>query len=151
MKILIIGTMYEPDLGPSAPLFTMLSKGLVQRGHQVTVITMVPHYPTGRVSAQYRGKWIWRSFENGVNVIRIGLPSIDRSRLPLRLFQFVCYQVGAIFASIGQKFDVVLAANSALSVGLLFFWTVVLQRKPAIYSIHDLYPEVGITLGVFRN
>jgi hypothetical protein len=41
MKVLVIGTLYEPDLGPSAPLFALLSENLVKRGHQVTVITLV--------------------------------------------------------------------------------------------------------------
>lgn len=77
MKILLIGSLYDPDLGPSAPLFAMLSKGLVKLGHQVTVITAVPHYPTGQVSKIFRGKWVWRSVESGVKVLRVGLPSVN--------------------------------------------------------------------------
>jgi colanic acid biosynthesis glycosyl transferase WcaI len=129
----------------------MLCEGLVQRGYQVTVITMVPHYPTGQVSPEFRGKWIWRSSENGVKVIRIGLPSVNRKHLEQRLLQFICYQLGATFASIGQQYDVVIAASSALSVWLPFFWTVVLRHKPAVYSVHDVYPDVGVTLGIFRH
>ena len=49
MKVLVIGTLYEPDLGPSAPLFALLSENLVKRGHQVPAITMMPHYPSGQV------------------------------------------------------------------------------------------------------
>lgn len=151
MKVLIIGTLYEPDLGPSAPLYTLLSEHLVLRGHQVKVITMVPHYPTGQVSVAYRGKLIWRDIENGVQVTRIGLPSVDRSKLAQRLLQFVCYQVGATIASLGQKYDVVLAANPFLTVWLPFAWLVALKHRPAIYSVQDLYPNVGIRLGVFRH
>ena len=151
MNILLIGTLYEPDLGPSAPLFTMLCKGLVERGHQVTVITMVPHYPSGKVSPAFRGKLICRSTEDGVKVIRIGLPSVNRRHLGQRLIQFICYQLGATFVGIGQRYDVVLAASSALSVWLPFFWSVVLRHKPAVYSVHDVYPDVGMTLGIFRH
>ena len=151
MNVLIIGTLYEPDLGPSAPLFTMLSKGLVQRGNQVTVITMVPHYPSGQVSARFRGKWICRSSENGVNVIRIGLPSVNRARLAQRLIQFFCYQIGATIAGIGLKYDAVIAVNPALGVWLPFASLAVLRRKSAIFSVHDVYPDVGVTLGIFRN
>jgi hypothetical protein len=43
MRVLVIGALHEPDQGPSAALFTLLSKNLAKRGHQVTVITMVPH------------------------------------------------------------------------------------------------------------
>jgi len=55
MRILMLVPYYAPDLGPSAPLFTMLGTQLVRRGHQVTVIAAVPHYPTGEIPALYRG------------------------------------------------------------------------------------------------
>jgi colanic acid biosynthesis glycosyl transferase WcaI len=146
-----MGVNYAPDLGPSAPLFTMLSQGLVQRGHQVTVLTMVPHYPSGKVSPTYQGKLIWRSVEMGVNVIRIWLPSVDRKRLWQRLIQFMVYQLVASITSVRQKYDVVIAASSALSVWLPFWSTAVLRHKPSIYSVHDVYPDVGVTLGVFNS
>ena len=151
MNVLIFSPMYEPDLGPAAPLFTMLSKGLVQRGHKVTVITMVPHYPTGQVPAAFRGKLIWRSAENGVKVIRIGLPSVKRKHLEQRLIQIIYYQLGATIAGMGQQYDVVLAVNPFLAVLLPFIWSVVLKQKPALYSVHDVYPDVGVTLGIFRS
>ena len=142
---------YAPDLGPSAPLFTMLSEALVKRGHQVTAITTVPHYPSGQVADDFTARGTRSTQENGVNVIRVGLPSVMRSNLALRLFQFFIYQVGAVWASRGLQYDAVFVANPALWVWLPFTWLVVLRRKPAIFSVHDLYPEVGIQLGIFRN
>ncbi len=151
MHILVIGTLYEPDLGPSGPLFTMLCEALVQRGHQVTVITMVPHYPSGQVRQDFRGHWMRRTLENGVEVIRIGLPSLNRNRLPQRLMQFACYQVGTALASLGRDCDVVLAANPSLTVWLPYAWWTVLKNKPTIFSVHDVYPDVGIKVGIFRH
>lgn len=151
MRILVFGTLYEPDMGPSAPLFASLCKELVRSGHQVTAIVPVPHYPSGRVSQSFRGRLFWTSIEEGVKVIRVGLPSVDRMRLPLRLLQFVCYQLGTAWASLWQPYDVVLAGSPALSGWLPFMVAVVLRRKPAVYSVQDLYPDVGIALGLFRN
>jgi colanic acid biosynthesis glycosyl transferase WcaI len=150
MRILVIGSLYEPDLGPSAPLFTLLSENLVRLGHKVTVITMVPHYPSGQVSVEYRGRFLWHSMENGVNVIRVGLPSVNRTKLLQRFLQFLCYQIGATVVSLGQKYDVVLAANPFLTVWFPFFVAVVIRRKPAIYSVQDVYPNTGISLGIFK-
>lgn len=151
MRILFIGTMYEPDLGPGAPLFTMLSRGLVELGHHVTVLTAVPHYPTGRVQKEYRSKWAWRSVENGVHVVRVGLPSVNRAKLVQRFFQFLCFQLGTALSGLNQKYDVVLAGNSFLTVWLPFALLGVLKNKPIVYSVQDVYPDVGIKLGIFRN
>lgn len=151
MKILVFGTLYEPDVSASAPLFASLCKELVKAGHQVTVIAPVPHYPSGRVNPPFRGRLFWHSLEKGVSIIRVGLPSVDRTKLPFRLLQFACYQLGAAWAILGQEYDVVLAGSPALSGWLPFAVAVMLRRKPAVYSVQDLYPDIGIALGIFRN
>jgi colanic acid biosynthesis glycosyl transferase WcaI len=151
MNILLIIPYYLPDLGPSAPLFSMLGNSFLARRHQVTVITTVPHYPSGTVSNSFRGKLIWHSIENGVKVIRIRLPSVTRKNLALRLSQYLCYQVGAVWAGRNIKYDAVFVANPALWVWLPFVFLVSLRRKPSIFSIHDVYPDVGVQLEVFRH
>jgi colanic acid biosynthesis glycosyl transferase WcaI len=151
MHVLFLAPHYSPDLGPSAPLFKMLSEYLVQRGHKVTVITTVPHYPSGRVAPEFRGIRNFQSMENGVELIRIALPSMKRSNLIYRLAQYLCYQFRSTLVILSKDFDVVLAANPALWVWLPFFWSVSLRRKPAVLSIYDVYPDVGIVLGIFRH
>ncbi len=151
MRVLIFGANYEPDLGPSAPIFTMLCENLVRRGHQVTMLTMVPHYPSGRVAPEYRGTWLGRTIENGVEVIRVGLPSVDRARLPQRLIQYLVYQLGAAWAGLGRQYEVVFAGSSSLSAWLPFITLVGLRNKPAVYGVYDVYPGVGVALGVFRH
>jgi colanic acid biosynthesis glycosyl transferase WcaI len=151
MRVFVITEYYKPDGGPAAPLFTMLCEGLVRRGHVVTVITPVPHYPSGQVPADFRKIWIRRTNENGVNVIRVGLPSVNRARLPARLLQFITYQLEAVLAGWSEAYDVVLAHSSALEVWLPFIFFSKVRHKPAVYSVHDVYPDVGIKLGIFRN
>ena len=55
MRILLVTPYYSPDGGPAAPLFTMLCQELARRGHKVTALTAVPHYPTGQVPKDFRG------------------------------------------------------------------------------------------------
>jgi hypothetical protein len=54
MQVLLITPFYVPDLGPGAPLFTMLCEDLVRLGHQASVVTAVPHYPTGKKETSMR-------------------------------------------------------------------------------------------------
>jgi colanic acid biosynthesis glycosyl transferase WcaI len=150
MRILIVTPYYLPDGGPSAPLFAMLSEALVKRGHAVTVICAVPHYPSGLVLPEFRKKQKPVT-ENGVQVIRVRVPSMNRKNLVKRLIQFFIYQVGCCLAGAKCDYDVVLLSNPMLMVGLPFIFLSVARKKPAVYSIHDVYPDVGVTLGVFRN
>jgi colanic acid biosynthesis glycosyl transferase WcaI len=151
MRILMIVPYYAPDLGPSAPLFTMLATGLAQRGHEVTVIAAVPHYPSGQVPLEFRGRWIRRTTEDGVKIVRVAVPSIARANLVQRLLQYASYQVGATWVGLGERYDALFVANPALWTWLPFASLAVLRRRPAIFSVHDVYPDVGVTLGIFRH
>lgn len=151
MRILLLVPYYSPDLGPSAPLFTLLGEELVRRGHRVSVIAAVPHYPTGTVPEAYRKGWIQHSVENGVEIIRVRIPSVKRASLVQRMLQYLIYQLGAAWAGFGEKYDVAFVANPALWVWLPFMSLVAWRHKPAIFSVQDVYPDVGVALGIFRH
>jgi colanic acid biosynthesis glycosyl transferase WcaI len=151
LNILLIVPHYAPDLGPSAPLFTMLSKELRKRGHQISVLTTVPHYPSGQVPTAFRGKFIQKSFENSTEIIRIRIPSVKRANFSGRMLQYICYQIGASWAGMSLEYDCVFVANPALWVWLPFTCLCVIRRKPSVFSIYDVYPDVGIRLGIFKS
>jgi colanic acid biosynthesis glycosyl transferase WcaI len=151
MRLLVVTLYYLPDGSPSAPLYTMLCEALAARGHEVTVIAAVPHYPSGQVDPGYRAWGMRPSLERGVQVVRVPVPSVLRADLKQRLLQFLCYQVGAALAGMRQVYDVLLITNPALEAWLPFFFLATLRRTPAVTSVEDVYPEVGVTLGIFRH
>ena len=83
LRILVITPFYALDLGPSAALYEMLCEELVRLGCEVSVISAVPHYPTGRVVKEFRGRLVQRERRQGVDVTRVWVPSVDRARLGL--------------------------------------------------------------------
>jgi colanic acid biosynthesis glycosyl transferase WcaI len=151
MRILVITPFYAPDLGPSAALYETLCEELVRLGCEVSVISAVPHYPTGRVAEQFRGRLVQRERRQGVNVTRVWVPSVDRARLGQRMLGFFCFQLLAAAAGLTRRYDVLLASSPALEVLLPVLALGVLRRKPAIYSVHEIYPDVGVKLGIFRH
>jgi colanic acid biosynthesis glycosyl transferase WcaI len=151
MRILLVTPYYMPDLGPSAPLLTMLSHDLVARGHTVTTLVAVPHFPSGHVASEHRvGLWRW-SKENGVQICRVRIPSGDRANLGHRLWTFIVFQILTTLVGLRQSYDVALITNPALETWLPFFSLVGLRRKPAIWAVWDVYPDVGVRLGIFRQ
>ncbi len=65
MRLLIVAQNYAPEPTGNAPYTTGLAEHLVSRGHQVTVLTGVPHYPSWRPSVAPP-----REVINGVEVYR---------------------------------------------------------------------------------
>ncbi len=151
MRILMITPFYLPDLGPSAPLYTMLCEDLSRMGHQVSVIAAVPHYPTGTVAPQFRRRLIRREELNGVDVTRVWVPSLDRMRLVQRQLSLFCYQILATITALRRHYDVLIATNPAVEVGLPFLMMNGLRRRPSVFAVQDIYPDVGVKLGVFKH
>ncbi len=151
MRVLVVTPFYAPDLGPSAPLYEMLCEELVRLGCEVSVISAVPHYPTGKVAEQFRGRLLQRERRGGVDVTRVWVPSVDRARLGLRLWGFLCFQILAAAVGLRRRYDVLLASSPALEVLLPVLALGAVRRKPMIYSVHEIYPDVGVKLGIFRH
>lgn len=151
MRLLIITPFYAPDLGPSAPMFALLSESLVARGHAVTVLCTVPHFPSGRVSPEYqRGVWHWKEHK-GVMVCRVRVPTGNRANLIHRLWVFLVYQFLVTLVGLSLQYDVALVTNPAIETFLPFVALCWLRRKPCIYAVWDVYPEVGVRMGLFRT
>jgi colanic acid biosynthesis glycosyl transferase WcaI len=150
MRILIVTLHYIPDGGPSAPLFAMLAEALVAQGHEVVVVAAAPHYPSGRTLSGWSMPLDGVEGIHGVTVHRIGVPSGARSRLWFRALQFAVFQIGAAWRlwQIGT-FDAAVFSNPALQAWLPWLAARFTVRGPRVFSIHDVYPDVGRRLGVF--
>lgn len=150
-RILLVTPFYEPDLGPSAPLYTMLCENLVQLGYNVCVIAAVPHYPTGYVTSEWRTKLVYKELRNGVNLIRVWVPSINRANLFQRQISYLIFQLLGSVVGFNITFDIIVLTNPAIEVGLAQLLLGVFSRKPILYIVQDIYPDVGISLGIFRS
>lgn len=151
MRILVVTPFYAPDLGPSSPLVTMLAEDLAALGHQIVVLAAVPHFPTGFVPDEYRHFYWQLDNCNGVQVYRVWVPSGNRNKFYHRLLTFFVYQTLSTLIGLRCTYDAIIVTNPALETGLPFAVLSVIRRKASIFCVWDVYPEVGIRLGVFRH
>jgi colanic acid biosynthesis glycosyl transferase WcaI len=151
--ILFITYYYPPEKGAAMVRIGETAKRLVKLGHQVTVLTTVPNYPTGSVPQEYRGRIIQEEIRDGVRVIRVwnyinSNTSFLRRILPHISFNLLAPLLGG--RTVGRP-DVIIACSlplfNAISGRILSWW----KRCPYIFWIADLWPETPIQLGALRN
>jgi colanic acid biosynthesis glycosyl transferase WcaI len=70
MWALVVGLNYAPEPTGIAPYTSALSEGLAARGHEVRVLTAMPHYREWRIRDGYAG-WTRGERLNGVRVQRL--------------------------------------------------------------------------------
>ena len=132
-----------------------LTKELVQRGHNVTVLTGIPNYPSGSVPktyrqnpeafAQYYGAKVWR------------VPMMARGHGSLRLFlNYLSFVIGACLFGPwrlrGQRADVIFVFEpSPVTVGLPALLLGRIKDAPVVFWALDLWPETLVALGAVKS
>src|ERR1017187_10553620 len=106
MKIGILTQYYEPEIGAPQARLSALANALVERGHEVYVLTGMPSYPTGRVYSGYGGAFR-RETLKGVRVFRSYIYATKSVGMAKRLanYFYICAFVGScrlcLFAKTG--------------------------------------------------
>jgi glycosyltransferase involved in cell wall biosynthesis len=150
MRILILTQNYFPEPDPKMHI---LAKGLVARGHSLTVLTGFPNYPHGEIYPGYKQKMVQRENIDGVQVIRIPLYP-DRSRSIIkRSLNYLSFPVMASILGpfICEKADIILVYHPPVTLGLPAFILSRLRRIPFVFEIQDMWPETLPATGMVSN
>ncbi len=153
MRILIYSYNYHPEPIGIAPLMTELAEGLVQRGHQVRVVTGMPNYPQRRIYQEYQGKFYLTETRNGVTIQRsyvwIRGP---RPSLLDRLLLDTSFMVTSLFQAYnGWRPDVVFSTVPPLPICFpvaTFSW---FRGCPVVLSLQDIVSEAAVRVGLLKK
>src|SRR5690554_4910927 len=118
MRLLIVTQYFPPEMGaPQARLYE-LARRLHERGHQITILTAMPNYPTGKVFKGYH--WKLRKTEDmqGIRVIRTCIWPSKSSRTLPRLISYSSFILSSIMFGIWglHRQDVVLFESPPLFI-----------------------------------
>jgi glycosyltransferase involved in cell wall biosynthesis len=138
-------------MGGAAARLHGLARWLVKYGHQVTVITGFPNYPTGVILPSYRGKLRMREEIDGVDVLRTWVYASSHKGSFHRLANYFSFVASGTVAGLtaGRSYDVVLASSPPLFIGLAGAAVARSRRVPFVFDIRDIWPEVAVEAGAF--
>ena len=154
MRILYISQYYPPEVGATQTRAYEMARGLVKAGHKVTMLTEVPNHPTGIIQPAYRSKLYERSFEDGIDVIRVWVKTAPKKTFRSRLAFYLSFMVNATLAGlllVRGHYDLIFATSPPLFVGGTALALKVLKRIPLIFEVRDLWPESAIAIGELKN
>ncbi len=150
MKILFLTQWFDPE-----PAFKGLAfaKALVDRGHQVEVLTGFPNYPGGRLYPGYRVKLWHRELIDGIKVTRVPLyPSHDGSAVR-RVANYMSFALAA--ATIGacsvQRPDVAYVYHPPATIAFPAMVLKAFRGVPFVLDIQDLWPDTLAATGMVAS
>ena len=153
MRILLLSTYFQPDIASTGVLMTLLAEELARLGHQITVITSMPHYHTNCIWDEYRGRLIQHDQHGPIDVYRLYLyvPD-DRGRFLGRILNYASFNtLSALMGVLVGQHDVVLVPSPPLTNGLSADLISRFRRIPFVYNVQDIWPGVVVRAGVMAN
>lgn len=153
MKILLIAIQFPPDVNSTGNLMAQLAETWIGRGHQVSVITSLPHYRHFRVEEPFRGMLWQREQRASLDILRLWVYAPGKKSMLNRLINYLSFAIGATLAGIfwRSRSDVILCTNGSFFSGVAAWLIGAMKRIPFIYNVQDLYPEVPVAAGQLRN
>jgi glycosyltransferase involved in cell wall biosynthesis len=164
MRILLLNEYFPPDTAATAKMAAAVVEALGER-HHVTVLCGRPSYDPSERHPFY----IWRRERrgptgvppvlghggeshstSGVTVERVGSTTFPRHRMLHRLSNYLSYVLLAVPRALMIPADVVLAMTDPPFEGIVGAFVAWLKRRPYVYNIRDLYPEMAIAGQIVR-
>lgn len=151
MRLLVVSQYFWPENFR----INELVQGLVDKGHEVTVLTGWPNYPEGHIDTAFKKNPSDFSHFQGARIVRVPLIARGQNRWSLALnylsFALTSSTLG-LWKLRGQKVDVILAYQpSPVFIGIpgaILRWV---KGAPMAFWILDLWPESLKAVGAVKS
>lgn len=143
-RVLVLNQYFPPDTAATAKMVALVTEYLSRYFH-VTVLAGRPSYsPTER-----HPFYLWRREKfGGVTVERVGSTALPRHRMRWRLSNYLSYLALALPRALTIPADVVVAMTDPPIVCVLGAFVARARRRPFIYNIRDLHPDMALAAGL---
>lgn len=152
MHVLIVTNYFAPESGAAAVRLTRLGRELHRRGHQVTVLTSLPHYPQGRIYDGYRGQLTAVHDDQGLRVVQTWLLATPNPRIRQKLLSQISFMLTAMLRGLTLPApDVVLIEAQPVFTAFAGALIARLKRAPYVLNVSDLWPEHLLSVGALTE
>jgi glycosyltransferase involved in cell wall biosynthesis len=145
VRLVILNQFFYPDHSATSQLMTDLAESLVGRGFEVTALAGRGRYNGG-------GGLPPREEYRGVKVERAWATGFGKGSVAGRLADYLTFYMGAAWKLLTlPRHDVVMALTTPPLIGLLALCACRLKGMKLAALVQDVYPDVGVALGTFRE
>jgi colanic acid biosynthesis glycosyl transferase WcaI len=152
MRVLLLSSYFQPEVGGGIYLASELGQTLVKLGHEVTVVTGFPQYKVPVMPETYRGRFLMREETDGMAVFRVRMPvRYGTGGISRGLFHMISPLVLAIRGLMVKRPDVIYAWTPPLPLGVAAYVVARRFRIPFVVNVQDLFPQNAVDLGMLHN
>src|SRR5690625_174799 len=150
MKILYFHQHFSTPLGSTGIRSYAMAKRLVEEGHHVTIVCGSPATGNTGLSGPFR-RGMRTGIVDSIEVIEFDLRYSNTDGFVKRAITFLRFAFRSIWLALTKRYDLVFASSTPLTAGIPGIFARWLRRKPFVFEVRDLWPELPREMGVIRN
>lgn len=152
MRIIYLCQHFPPETGAPQIRVYEVSKELIERGHQVEVLTAFPHHPKGVIPDEYKGMFYLYENWDGIPVHRSWIYPSPKGSFWKRLASYFSFTFSAFYSLAKAKpTDVIICNSPPLFLGITGYIGAKLKRAKFVFNVADIWPESAVELGILKN
>jgi putative colanic acid biosynthesis glycosyltransferase WcaI len=140
VRILLLNLYYPPDTSATANMAQTIANALAHK-HDLTILCGRPSYDPLELRH-------WRLFQTEragtLRIVRVGSTAFPRFNMNKRVLNYLTYVALAVPGALFLRCDLVLAMTDPPFEGIVGAFVALLKRKPYLYNIRDLYPDMAV-------
>lgn len=148
MKFLYFHQHFSTPMGSTGTRSYEMAQRLLARGHLVTMVCGSTGH-TGLTEPFVDGRR--NGHIDGISVIEFELPYSNKLSFLRRVWVFILFAWRSILVAMREDYDVVFATTTPLTAGIPGIVARWLRRKPFVFEVRDLWPELPKAMGVIKN
>ncbi len=142
VKFLLLNQTFHPDVMATGQYLTEVALRLVERGHDVTVVTSRRAYDQPQTLFPARETW------RGIHIYRVASSGFGKGAKWRRAADFASFiALATLRLGVLPKHDVVVALTSPPLISFLGAWLAKLRRSRFVYWVMDFNPDEAIAAG----
>jgi glycosyltransferase involved in cell wall biosynthesis len=150
MKILYFHQHFSTPEGSTGIRSYEMAQRLIKRGHSVLMVCGSYQGAVSGLDAHFM-HGARRGLVNGIEVLEFELPYSNSDTFLKRSLLFILFAVKSIKVALTEKYDLVFATTTPLTAGIPGIFARWLRRKPFVFEVRDLWPELPKAMGVITN
>ena len=152
MYILFLTDNFPPETNAPASRTHEHAREWVKAGHQVSVITCAPNFPSGKVYSGYRNRIFQQEMIDGIRVVRVWSYITANEGVVRRTLDYLSFMLSGILAGLVVKRpDAVVATSPQFFTAVAGYCVSRARRVPFVLEIRDLWPESIQAVGAIGN
>jgi glycosyltransferase involved in cell wall biosynthesis len=150
MKILYFTQHFSTPRGSVGIRAYQMARNLIARGHQVTVVCGSYRGATTGLQVEFvSGKR--RGVVDGIEIVELDLAYENADGFVKRAAIFMWFALRSIGIAMREPCDVVFATTTPLTAGIPGIFARWIRRKPFVFEVRDLWPDLPKAMGAIRN